>query len=304
MTREHSKLKTIPVSDEAERNEKDDADMESTDDDVSLVDEDRQFTDSLYRLHTLLFHVVVVERHGLTQETKAILTYRAGGELTAGTEMWDAAKTVRELRAAGYYTHESTDRQDFEAWTLAMLTRYIGTFPDLKEKLAFVDNAFDKAVALKTGTIQPQPGMDPEYDDAVVAGIESDQDEYLETQGAEMQEHRPAEYELKSKKKEFKRFHTPFLRHCLQRLPAAEVRREVALKDSARRTFANFDKWYTEWKRAVQHLAVWDCLMSLSRVSGQSEGYTRPEFVQHVRAHYGGAASQPRDDRDRLYPER
>ncbi|RHY18873.1 hypothetical protein DYB32_010318, partial [Aphanomyces invadans] len=161
-----------------------------------------------------------------------------------------------------------------------MLTRYIGTFPDLKEKLAFVDNAFDKAVALKTGTIQPQPGMDPEYDDAAVAGIESDLDEYLETQGAEMQEHRvlkkddrfqkspsppsqPAEYELKSKKKGFKRFHTPFLRHFLQRLPAAEVRREVALKDSARRMFANFDKWYTEWKRAVQHLAVWDCLMSL-----------------------------------------
>ncbi|RHY19312.1 hypothetical protein DYB32_010246, partial [Aphanomyces invadans] len=127
-----------------------------------------QFTDSLYRLHTLLFHEVVVERHGLTQETKAILTYGAGGELTAGTEMWDAAKTVRELRASGNSAHESTDGQDFEAWTSAMLTRWIGTFPDLKEKLAFFDNAIDKAVALKTGTIQPQPGMDPEYDDAAV----------------------------------------------------------------------------------------------------------------------------------------
>ncbi|ETW01726.1 hypothetical protein H310_06332 [Aphanomyces invadans] len=194
------------------------------------------------------------------------------------------------------------------SWTSAMLTRWIGTFPDLKEKLAFFDNAFDKAVALKTGTIQPQPGMDPEYDDAVaaVAGIESELDEYLETQrkalkcksivywGAKKDDRfqlevpesavaakQPAEYELKSKKKGFKRFHTPFLRHCLQRLPAAEDRREVALKDSARRMFANFDKWYIEWKRAVQHLAVWDCLMSLSLVSGQSEGYTRPEFVQH-----------------------
>ncbi|KAF0691035.1 Aste57867_17647 [Aphanomyces stellatus] len=187
-----------------------------------------------------------------------------------------------------------------------MLAHWVSSFPDLAEKLAFFDNAFDKHVALKTGTIQPQDGVDPEYDDAIadVANVEADLDAYLQQQrtalkcksivywGSKKDDRyqlevpdsavatkQPKEYDLKSKKKGFKRFHTQFIRDCLARLQAAEERKEAALKDTARRMFANFDASYLEWKQAVHQLAILDCLMSLALVSGQSEGYTRPEFV-------------------------
>ncbi|ETV71121.1 hypothetical protein H257_13519 [Aphanomyces astaci] len=212
--------------------------------------------------------------------------------------------TLTGFQASVQIVHSLTQANQ---WTSDMLTRWISTFPDLKDKLAYFDKAFDKNVALKTGTIQPQEGMDPEYDDAVadVSAIETDLDEYLDAQRAALKcksivywgskkddrfqlevpesavaAKQPPEYELKSKKKGYKRFHTKFIRDCLQRLAVAEERREAALKDTARRMFANFDKSYADWKRAVHQLAVLDCLMSLSLVSGQSEGYTRPELVQ------------------------
>ncbi|KAG9414908.1 DNA mismatch repair protein msh6 [Aphanomyces cochlioides] len=197
--------------------------------------------------------------------------------------------------------------RDHSSWKSAqILTHWLSSFPDLKDKLAFFDHAFDQKVALKTGTIQPQANVDAEYDDAIaeVAKVESDLEEYLQEQrknlkcknivywGSKKEDRyqlevpesavaskQPAEYDLKSKKKGFKRFHTKYIRDCLSRLSAAEDRREAALKDSARRMFAKFDESYSEWKQAVHQLAILDCLMSLSLVSGQSEGYTRPEFV-------------------------
>ncbi|OQR81490.1 DNA mismatch repair protein Msh6 [Thraustotheca clavata] len=186
-----------------------------------------------------------------------------------------------------------------------LLTQWVATFPELNDILTFFDKAFSHTVALKTGTIQPQAGVDNEYDDALyeLTTINSELDDYLQTQrtalkcktivywGSKREDRfqlevpesavgskQPADFELKSKKKGCKRFHTPTIRKLLARLMAAEDRKELALKDQTRRMFATFDSHYTKWMQAVHCLSLLDCLASLSLISGQSEGYVRPTF--------------------------
>lgn len=42
-----------------------------------------------------------------------------------------------------------------------------GMFPDMSEPLAFFSKSFDVNAAKRTGTVEPKPGMDPEYDAAM-----------------------------------------------------------------------------------------------------------------------------------------
>ncbi|OQR93852.1 DNA mismatch repair protein Msh6 [Achlya hypogyna] len=186
-----------------------------------------------------------------------------------------------------------------------LLTSWLAAYPDLQEVLAFFDDAFDHSVALSTGTIQPQAGVDDDYDAAAgaVEDVLAELDAYLQSQrtalrcknivywGAKREDRfqlevpesalgakQPREYELKSKKKGYKRFHTPEVRALLARLMAAEDKKEAALKDQTRKMFATFDKHYASWLAAVQSLATLDCLLSLALISGQSDGYVRPTF--------------------------
>ncbi|TMW60695.1 hypothetical protein Poli38472_000737 [Pythium oligandrum] len=189
-----------------------------------------------------------------------------------------------------------------------------GHFPDLRDKLDFFKRSFDRQAAAKSGTIVPQDGVDPEYDDACasITRIQSELDDYLREQRTRLkckqisywgtkkedrfqleipesalQSSQPKEYELKSRKKGYKRFHSPTIRDLLSQLSAAEDRKEVALKDQMRRIFHKFDEDYKYWMKAVQCLANLDCLLGLALVSSQSEGFIRPEVVSAVQANSG-----------------
>ncbi|KAE9336234.1 DNA mismatch repair protein [Phytophthora fragariae] len=188
-----------------------------------------------------------------------------------------------------------------------------GHFPDLTEKLEFFKRSFDQAAAKKSGVIVPQDGVDPEFDAACadIAQIEAELSEYLKEQRSALRcqninywgkkkedryqlevpesalSKQPKEYELKSRKKGYKRFHTPTIRGLLKRLATAEDQKEEALKDQTRRIFHKFDEDYKYWMKAVQCLAVLDCLVSLGLLSSQSEGYTKPEVVAASAANGG-----------------
>ncbi|KAG3121078.1 DNA mismatch repair protein [Phytophthora idaei] len=188
-----------------------------------------------------------------------------------------------------------------------------GHFPDLTEKLEFFKRSFDQASAKKSGVIVPQAGVDPEFDAACaeIAQVEAEFAEYLSEQrnalrcrqisywGKKKEDRyqlevpesalskQPKEYELKSRKKGYKRFHTPTIRALLKRLATAEDLKEEALKDQTRRIFHKFDEDYKYWMKAVQCLAVLDCLVSLGLLSSQSEGYTKPEVVAASTANGG-----------------
>ena len=60
----------------------------------------------------------------------------------------------------------------------------IGRFPDMAEKLQFFQTSFDQDKARKTGTIDPQPGMNSDYDSAIrdIERIKQDLQEYLARQ--------------------------------------------------------------------------------------------------------------------------
>lgn len=190
----------------------------------------------------------------------------------------------------------------------------LGHFPDLREKLEFFKRSFDQSVAKESGVIVPPEGFDPEYDDACadITRVEEELQEYLQEQrtalkcksvvywGAKKEDRfqlevpesavsakQPKEYELKSRKKGYKRFHTPRIRDLLAQLAAAEARKDEALRDQMRKVFHKFDEDYKYWMKAVQCLSVLDCLLSLALVSSQSDGYTKPEVVSAVAGNNG-----------------
>ncbi|CEG41742.1 dna mismatch repair protein msh6 [Plasmopara halstedii] len=180
-----------------------------------------------------------------------------------------------------------------------------GLFPDLTEKLEFFKRSFDQTSARTSGVIVPQAGVDPEFDAACIeiANVEEELANYLSKQRTALRcqqisywgkkkedryqlevpesalSKQPIEYELKSRKKGYKRFHTATIRALLKRLANAEDQKEGALRDQTRRIFYKFDTDYKHWMKAVQCLAVLDCLVSLGLLSSQSEGYSKPEVV-------------------------
>ncbi|CAN0483448.1 unnamed protein product, partial [Scytosiphon promiscuus] len=89
----------------------------------------------------------------------------------------------------------------------------------------------------------------------------------------------PAEYELKSKKKGWMRFWTPFIKEKLQELTIAQQQLDEAQKDQMRRLFATFDGHRDLWASAVRCLAHLDALLSLADVSAQP-GFSRPQFYE------------------------
>ncbi|TYZ58124.1 hypothetical protein PybrP1_011678 [[Pythium] brassicae (nom. inval.)] len=190
----------------------------------------------------------------------------------------------------------------------------LGHFPDLRANLEFFKHSFDQSIAKESGVIVPPEGFDPEYDDAcaAIAGVEQDLQVYLQEQrvalkcksiaywGSKKEDRfqlevpesavstkQPKEYELKSRKKGYKRFHTPRIRDLLAQLAAAEARKDEALRDQMRKVFHKFDADYKYWMKAVQCLSVLDCLLSLALVSSQSDGFIKPEVVSAVAGNGG-----------------
>ncbi|CAM9678906.1 unnamed protein product [Choristocarpus tenellus] len=87
----------------------------------------------------------------------------------------------------------------------------------------------------------------------------------------------PKGYEIKSKKKGWKRFWNSFIKEKLQELAEAEQRLDDAQKDQMRRIFAKFDQHGELWAAAVRSLAHVDALLALADVSLQP-GFSRPNL--------------------------
>jgi DNA mismatch repair protein MSH6 len=88
----------------------------------------------------------------------------------------------------------------------------------------------------------------------------------------------PAEYELKSKKKGWKRYYTPFIVDLLAELETQKKLAEELKKDQLRKLFFKFDQLYHKWDEGLRCLSQLDCLIALAEISS-GENYCRPEFV-------------------------
>ncbi|XP_061694041.1 DNA mismatch repair protein Msh6 isoform X2 [Syngnathoides biaculeatus] len=181
-----------------------------------------------------------------------------------------------------------------------------GLFPDLSAELKRWETAFDHQKARTTGVITPKDGFDPEYDQALV-GIkrcERKLQDYLDREKKRIgcknmaywgtgrnrfqmevpdsisQRNIPEEYEVKSTKKGWKRYVTNESEQLFCELQGFEEKRDAALRDCMRRLFYNFDKNYSNWKTAVECMAVLDVLLALLRYSQGGDGpMTRPQVV-------------------------
>ncbi|XP_026882910.2 DNA mismatch repair protein Msh6 [Electrophorus electricus] len=181
-----------------------------------------------------------------------------------------------------------------------------GQFPDLTPELNRWDTAFDHQKARTTGVITPKAGFDPEYDQALsgIKDCEGSLQDYLERQKKRLgckslsywgtgrnryqmevpdsvsERTIPEEYEVRSTKKGWKRYSTKEIERLFSELQSWEEKRDAALKDCMRRLFYNFDKNYRDWQTAMECMAVFDVLLSLSRYSQSGDGpMARPEMV-------------------------
>ncbi|KAM8859492.1 DNA mismatch repair protein Msh6 isoform 2-T2 [Spinachia spinachia] len=179
-----------------------------------------------------------------------------------------------------------------------------GLFPDLSAELRRWETAFDHQKARATGVITPKAGFDPEFDQAraSIQSCERELQEYLDRQkkrlgcrtmsywGTGRNRYQmevpdsgvsvPAEYDVKSTKKGWKRYVTKETERLFAELQGFEEKRDAALKDCMRRLFYNFDKNYKDWKTAVECMAVIDVLLALSRYSRGGDGpMSRPQVV-------------------------
>lgn len=183
-----------------------------------------------------------------------------------------------------------------------------GRFPDVGDILTQLRASFDGECASNESLIRPEPGVDADFDHvcAQVQAIELELEQYLASQekalgnpnlrywGSKKEEryqlevperrtkNLPPGYDLMSKKKGAKRYHTPEIRTLLRRLMEAEGHQSDALADQMRRLFARFSLHEQRWLEAIECLSTLDCLLSLARVSANSEGFRRPDICDFV----------------------
>ncbi|VDO47121.1 unnamed protein product [Haemonchus placei] len=172
---------------------------------------------------------------------------------------------------------------------------------DLGAHLEHFEKLFNHNVAEKEGMIVPEKGQDEEYDGACKAVNEAmaqlevyrrQTEEKLHCKitffgsgnkrfQMEMPENVsvPRYFELKSRRKGFKRYSTEELDQLIEELGRAEARKELLREDGTRRVFSDFDT-RNVWSDVLNRIAQVDVLLSLARYC-QTCGLAlcRPEFV-------------------------
>ncbi|CAM9367467.1 unnamed protein product [Chrysoparadoxa australica] len=201
---------------------------------------------------------------------------------------------------------EVPEKLDGEEITSSLLQQCLKAgFPDMTARVAWFRTAFDAKKAKSEKTIKPREGTDAAYDatKATIAAIKEDLEKHLVEQQKSLScksvvyfhtkdryqlqvpdealKHgrEPSNFDLKSKKKGFLRFWTPFIKTKLEELAVAEAELENGQRDQMRRIFAKFDESRGLWASATQCLAHLDALLSLADVSAQP-GFVRPQFVE------------------------
>ncbi|GLT42632.1 hypothetical protein SLA2020_166220 [Shorea laevis] len=169
--------------------------------------------------------------------------------------------------------------------------------PDIHSILKHFKDAFDWVDANKSGRIIPHEGVDMEYDTAcrTIKEIESSLTKYLKEQrkllanssityvtvGKEayllevpesLRGIIPRDYELRSSKKGFFRYWTPYIKKLLGELSQAESEKETALKSILQRLIGRFCEHHNKWRQLVSVTSELDVLISLAIASDFYEG--------------------------------
>ncbi|KAK6059076.1 MutS domain V protein [Cooperia oncophora] len=173
---------------------------------------------------------------------------------------------------------------------------------DLAAHLDHFEKLFNHSVAEKEGMIIPEKGQDEEYDDACRAVNEATHQLDVYRRETEEKLHCkitffgtgnrrfqmeisenvsvPRYFELKSRRKGYKRYSTEELDELIEELRKAEARKEMLREDGTRRVFSDFDTRRQVWSDVLNRIAQVDVLLSLTRYC-QTCGLAlcRPEFV-------------------------
>ncbi|XP_022757900.1 DNA mismatch repair protein MSH6 isoform X2 [Durio zibethinus] len=176
--------------------------------------------------------------------------------------------------------------------------------PNIHSILKHFKDAFDWVDANNSGRIIPHEGVDLEYDSACekVKEIESSLTKHLKEQrkllgdssityvtvGKEvyllevpenLRGSVPQDYELRSSKKGFFRYWTPYIKKSLGELSQAESEKETALKNILQRLLGRFCEDHNKWRQLVSTTGELDVLISLAIASDFYEGPTCRPFI-------------------------
>lgn len=182
-----------------------------------------------------------------------------------------------------------------------------GGLGDLESLLEYYKKSFDLKKAKQEGFIEPTPGVNEEYDQAMedIKEAENALEQCLKTEKKkisnevkffgsaknryqlEIPEHLckklSDKYEFTSSKKGYKRYWTEEIKSLLAQLTDAENRRDSSLRNTMKCLFKNFDNHYQVWSKAVQCLALIDVLMSLAQYKNSTQNeMCRPVFIDSV----------------------
>ncbi|KAL9239755.1 hypothetical protein vseg_014047 [Gypsophila vaccaria] len=176
--------------------------------------------------------------------------------------------------------------------------------PDMSSTLKQFKDGFDWVEANNSGRIIPLEGADVEYDDACkkIEDIESNmekhiveqrkvfgdksitfvtvgKDRYLLEVSDNMSKRVPQDYELRSSKKGFNRYWSPYIKKMVGELGQAEAVKESHLKGILQDLMNRFCEHHAEWRKLVSVVAELDALVSLVIASDYYEGPTcRPSI--------------------------
>eukprot|EP00898_Chlorokybus_atmophyticus_P000955 jgi/Chlat1/1860/Chrsp141S02178 len=175
-------------------------------------------------------------------------------------------------------------------------------FDDLRPVIEQFEAAFDWTDAESEGRITARAGVDTALDEAedAVQSIESELETYLKQQRKALRSEVtyqtvgkdiyllevpdkvkvPANFELRSHKKGYRRFYTPELIELVAEFTQAQEQREAALKGIYQALVVKFCSHSASWTRLVQSMAELDCLGSLAQASALADGpMCRPIFL-------------------------
>jgi len=171
--------------------------------------------------------------------------------------------------------------------------------PELSERLAFFERAFDWDKARESGRIEPKPGADEAVDaadDRVCAAdealrewlvgtrkklggsernvnlVSANKDTHLCEVSDELAGKVPADWSREGKRKGFEKFDCPELKALRAEREAAGEARELALENVLRALVAKFCDDWPRWRRAAEAAAALDALSSLAEHADEIAG--------------------------------
>ena len=187
----------------------------------------------------------------------------------------------------------------------SVIGQLISAMPDLRSRLKYWMNAFDREKAKEASILIPERGADEDFDasqdtvEAVQEELQSLVRKYRTQLGSSAICYRdngkeifqlevpikvtskvPKSWDQMSATKQVKRYYFPELKNLVRKLQEAQETHSQVVKEVAGRFYARFDENYDIWLAATQVIAQLDCLISLAKASASlGQPSCRPEFV-------------------------